>query len=269
MSDSVKIPGQPSGAEAPANQQQQANQPAGGERPAWLPEKFKTPEDMAKAYGELETKLGQSGQQQQQQQQQQTQPGQQNQQQPNKNEEPGKKGSLEINKTQQQADPFAKFEEEFSANGKLSDESYTELAAQHGLSRQHVDAFITGLQAQAERDQTALLEPIGGREAFDAMAQWAGQNLNDEELSAFNKVITSGDLHSAKLAVQGLHARYVQENGHPAARRIEGDRGAMGNGAQPFSSWHDFQQAIRDPRYKSGDKAFHAEVDRRLAVSNL
>ena len=29
------------------------------ERPEWLPEKFNTPEDMAKAYGELENKLGQ------------------------------------------------------------------------------------------------------------------------------------------------------------------------------------------------------------------
>ena len=30
------------------------------ERPTWLPEKFKNAEDMAKAYGELENKLGQS-----------------------------------------------------------------------------------------------------------------------------------------------------------------------------------------------------------------
>ena len=29
-------------------------------RPEWLPEKFKNAEDMAKAYGELESKLGQS-----------------------------------------------------------------------------------------------------------------------------------------------------------------------------------------------------------------
>lgn len=35
--------------------------PAGtGERPEWLPEKFKTPEDLAKSYKELEGKLGKS-----------------------------------------------------------------------------------------------------------------------------------------------------------------------------------------------------------------
>ena len=28
------------------------------DRPEWLPEKFSSPEDMAKAYGELESKLG-------------------------------------------------------------------------------------------------------------------------------------------------------------------------------------------------------------------
>ncbi len=32
--------------------------PEQSERPEWLPEKYKTPEDLAKAYGELETKLG-------------------------------------------------------------------------------------------------------------------------------------------------------------------------------------------------------------------
>ena len=30
------------------------------DRPEWLPEKFKSPEDMSKAYSELEKKLGQS-----------------------------------------------------------------------------------------------------------------------------------------------------------------------------------------------------------------
>ena len=30
------------------------------DRPEWLPEKFKTPEDMSKAYSELEKKLGQA-----------------------------------------------------------------------------------------------------------------------------------------------------------------------------------------------------------------
>ena len=32
--------------------------PSEPDRPDWLPEKFKTPEDLAKSYGELEKKLG-------------------------------------------------------------------------------------------------------------------------------------------------------------------------------------------------------------------
>ena len=39
-----------------AEQQTQAE--AGTDRPEWLPEKFKTPEDFAKSYGELEKKIG-------------------------------------------------------------------------------------------------------------------------------------------------------------------------------------------------------------------
>jgi len=35
-----------------------SDNPPSGDRPEWLPEKYATPEDLAKAYGELETKLG-------------------------------------------------------------------------------------------------------------------------------------------------------------------------------------------------------------------
>lgn len=38
--------------------EQQTKTEAGTDRPEWLPEKFKTPEDFAKSYGELEKKLG-------------------------------------------------------------------------------------------------------------------------------------------------------------------------------------------------------------------
>jgi len=39
---------------APAKTAPESPPPAPAERPAWLPEKFKTPEDLVKSYGELE-----------------------------------------------------------------------------------------------------------------------------------------------------------------------------------------------------------------------
>ena len=43
---------------AKGEQLEQNNNPNQEERPDWLPEKFKTPEDMANAYSNLEKKMG-------------------------------------------------------------------------------------------------------------------------------------------------------------------------------------------------------------------
>jgi hypothetical protein len=37
----------------------------------------------------------------------------------------------------------------------------------------------------------------------------------------------------------------------------------------PFKSMQELARAQSDPRYRSGDKAYHQEIDRRLAVSNI
>ena len=50
MSETITITEAETGPEAP-QEEAQDNQ---SERPEWLPEKFKTPEDLAKSYSELE-----------------------------------------------------------------------------------------------------------------------------------------------------------------------------------------------------------------------
>ena len=62
MADYQKVEiNEPTQAEIEPNQQQatEAEEPqAQQERPEWLPEKFESAEDLAKAYGELESKMG-------------------------------------------------------------------------------------------------------------------------------------------------------------------------------------------------------------------
>ena len=36
-----------------------------------------------------------------------------------------------------------------------------------------------------------------------------------------------------------------------------------------FKSMQELARAQVDPRYRSGDKAYHEEIDRRLSVSNI
>jgi len=101
---------------------------------------------------------------------------------------------------------------------------------------------------------------------YDAMAEWANENLPQEEIDAFDEVVTGGSISQAKLAVQGLYARYQNEVG--AKPKLT--QGAVsGVSTMPFKSMQELARAQSDPRYKSGDKAYHEEIDRRLSVSNI
>ena len=58
MSESLIGQGQEQQAEAPVEAAVEAPAAPTGDRPEWLPEKYKTPEDLAKGYKELESKIG-------------------------------------------------------------------------------------------------------------------------------------------------------------------------------------------------------------------
>lgn len=144
-------------------------------RPAWLPAKFKTPEDLAKAYAALERKLG-------------ARPS---------------APSLDIEA----------MEREFAETETLSDEAY-EALARVGVPRHVVDAYIEGQLEKGERIRRDLLDLAGGEQRFEAMRNWAEAALAPEDVEAFDGAL-SGTPQQARLAVQGLMQAYEQENGKP------------------------------------------------------
>ena len=204
------------------------------DRPEWLPEKFNSAEDMAKAYSELEKKIGQP-------------------QEKNDNSETVGEGQETIQNASV----------EFFEKGELSEDTY-EALAKAGLSRELVDSYVAGQSALIQNEQDAIRNVAGND--YDKMSEWAGKNLSDDEMKAYNDAVTSGTIDQAKFAVSGLYARYKAENGNQPTLTMGN---TAGSGSMPFSDMQDVRRAMSDPRYKAGDKAYHAEVDRRLAVSNL
>jgi len=204
------------------------------DRPEWLPEKFNSVEDMAKAYSELEKKIGQP-------------------QEKNDNSETVSEGQETIQNASV----------EFFEKGELSEDTY-EALAKAGLSRELVDSYVAGQSALIQNEQDAIRNVAGND--YDKMSEWAGKNLSDDEMRAYNDAVTSGTIDQAKFAVSGLYARYKAENGNQPTLTMGN---TAGSGSMPFSDMQDVRRAMSDPRYKAGDKAYHAEVDRRLAVSNL
>jgi len=230
---------------APSNSAPAANT----ERPSWLPEKFNSPEDLAKSYAELESKLGQS-------------------QQPNNpapaNPAPASEQAVTDGLTRAGLN-IADFQAEYDKNGgKLSDDSYAKLQ-QAGYSRDFVNDYIRGQEALAEKQAEEVFKEVGGAKEFAKVTAWAKANLPRAELDAFNRVIDTAPVDALRFAVLGLHSKYVAANGREP-RLINGSE--PGNATAGFASRHEMVEAMRDPRYKK-DEAYRAQVTQRLGASTF
>ena len=104
------------------------------DRPEWLPEKFKSPEDMAQAYAELEKKLGQAPKED-------TEESEQVEEKAEDDEEQSKENTSEAYKAVAEAS-----KEFFENDGQLSEETYNALE-KAGLPRDLVDSYAAGQQA--------------------------------------------------------------------------------------------------------------------------
>jgi len=221
------------------------------DRPDWLPEKFKTPEDMSKAYSELEKKLGQAPKED----------AQEAEQVEEKAEDETVQSEEGVSEAYQAVAEASK--EFFENDGQLSEETYNALE-KAGLPRDLVDSYAAGQQALLSSEEGQIKAVAQGN--YDAMAEWANENLPQEEIDAFDEAVTGGTISQAKLAVQGLYARYQNEVG---AKPNLTQGSVNGVSTMPFKSMQELARAQSDPRYKSGDKAYHEEIDRRLAVSKI
>lgn len=220
-------------------------------RPEWLPEKFQSVEDMAKAYVELEAKLGAKPQDNPQ-----TDPanvGDTNQDGQNPEQALNERG-LDL----------STFTAEFNAKGELSADSYAKLAAA-GFDKGIVDNYINGQKAVAAQYETSVVSEVGGSEKYSEMRTWAKANMSDAEINAYNAAVSSGDVAQAKLAVLGLSAKFSKAVGSEP-RLVQGRTSLASEDV--FESTAQLTEAMRNPRYRN-DPAYRAKVQAKLARSNV
>lgn len=224
-----------------AGQQPAAKDAPAGDRPAWLPENFKTPEEMAASYKELQAKLTKTSQ------------------------EAPKTPAVDPTTKLSQAD-VSNLSNEYRANGKLSDETYKSLAGK-GLSKETVDNYIEGQKARVQQSIQTLADHVGSKDALDSLIGWAGTALTEQEITAANKVLSSGDVDAAKVVLDGLKSRYVAANGSEPAL-VKGQGVGQQGDVKPFRSNAEVTAAMSDKRYKT-DEAYRNDVVMRLSVSNF
>lgn len=222
---------------------------------AVLPEKFKgkSAAEIAKAYEELEAKLGKKKDDEE------TSEEEDTSEQETTDESTEQDGETKDN-------PFQEFFDEFLDTGEVSEESYKKLAEQ-GFPKEMVDVYVDGYKLQVDQALASAHEIVGGEQEYNDMVEWASTNLSQADLDAYTKQLAGGDTQW-EIALRGMHSKFVN-SGDRDVQRIRGDKGGndLTTGLKPFKTQAQVTEAMTDPRYRK-DPAYQQEVKDRLAISD-
>jgi hypothetical protein len=233
----------PTGVAVDVNADAPAEQTPADSRPEWLPEKFQSAEDMAKAYGELEKRMGAKA------------PAAEA-------EAPAAPDEATAAAAKAAGVDFDALTTEYAENeGALTDATLKDLEAR-GISRTAVDAYVRGQQALADQLTGSLAEQVGGKEQMDEILTWAQTGLSREQAEAYNAVVAAGNPEAVRMAFAGLAALHTQAHGK-APKLVQGATTSRTSEDAPFTANAQVIDAMRDPRYAK-DPAYRAQVARRL-----
>ena len=175
-------------------------------------------------------------------------------------------------------DPF-KISAEFHKNeGEIPEDMYQSLL-DAGLSKNAVDSYLTGRAAEmgyiegeegaaeelAQEEVKGIRDSIGGDEAYSKMVSWALDNLSRPEIEAFNEATNTMSGPQLSMMVQGLYTRY--QNAMGVEPTLYSGRTAT-SGPTPYRSTAEVVTAMSDPRYGK-DVTYTEDVQRRLAGSDV
>ena len=224
------------------------------EQEGLLAGKYKSAEELEKAYKELESKLGQQDS-------------------PEKAEpEP----EPEPTSLSDNANVITDASDEFYANnGKLSPETIQKF---QGMSSSDlVNAYLevtkspdwqaappAQVQDVTESQINEVKNFAGGEQEYQSMVQWAGQNLDAQAIKAFDDIVASGSIETIKFAVSGLKSQYLNAVGYEG-KMIQGK--AVRETGDVFRSQAELVAAMSDRRYDN-DPAYRQDVIEKLERSD-
>ena len=218
--------------------------------------KYKSAQELEKAYMELQSKLG----------------------------EQEEKGETEVAEKEPEDKPtlsegatlITSATDEYYANGnKLTPETLQKFSSMS--SQDLINAYMEVQQLpeyqQAQQTPVEITDAqvnqiknaAGGEAAYSNIINWAKSNLEAEQINAFDDVVNTGSVQAINLAVAGLKAQYDNANG------VEGRMGtgkAPTNSGDVFRSQQELVAAMNDVRYDR-DPAYRQDVIEKLDRSNL
>ena len=215
--------------------------------------KYKSAEELEKAYKELEAKLGEKPEQAE----------------PEPEPEPT---TLSDN-----ANIITSASDEYYQNdGKLSPETLQKFS--NMSSQDLVNAYLEVTKSPdwqaappsevadiSDAQINQVKNSAGGEAAYQNMVQWAGANLDAKSIEAFDQIINTGSLDAINFAVKGLKSQYDAANGVEGTM-VQGK--AAPNRGDVFRSQAELVAAMSDRRYDN-DPAYRQDVIEKLDRSDL
>ena len=236
------------------------------EQEGLLAGKYKTAEELERAYGELQRKLGEKD-----------------------NQDSGPSDEVEVPETEEVSEEEREVtevsegaqlitdasDEYWENDGKLTPETIEKFSSMS--SKDLVNAYMelqsNNPDALGGGDDVADISNqqinevknfAGGEQAYSDLINWAGNNLDQKSIDAFDSIVNTGSVDAIKIAVQGLKAQYQETNGY---------EGKMYTGKAPvqpkdaFRSQAELVAAMSDRRYDN-DPAYRQDVIAKLERSD-
>ena len=229
--------------------------------------KFKSVEDLAASYKELEGKLGAATEEDQAE---------------TSEQEETETTESDFDAEEYYGDGLASVLEEvgidpqeisnrFAETGEINDDDYTKLG-EAGFSKQVIDTYLDGLRNGgvtgediASAQIQGIKDSVGGDDNYSKMVAWAVDNLPANEVNEFNSLTETGNATAIKFAVQGLYSQY--NNAMGVEPNLVTGRASQ-SGPAPFRSTAEVVTAMSDPRYGK-DVTYTEDVQRRLGGSDV
>ena len=219
--------------------------------------KFKSAEDLEKAYLELQKKLGSKEE--------------------DESAPTDDDSAPDDSAPEEEPSPVSKrvdflkeaSEEYYSNDNELKPETIQKLKEMP--SEELIEAYLElqksnpVAKAQPLSDDAAktIVDSVGGQDAYNDTLSWAADNLKPEEVAAYDNVVNSGNKDAIFFAVQALNQRYKDSVGFEG-QQISGR--APKSTVKGFRSNAELANAISDPRYRN-DPAYRYDIEQKLAAS--
>lgn len=157
--------------------------------------------------------------------------------------------------------------------GQDISEHYDTLAETFNVPRQVVENYVSKAQAApaaqaaglTEADTAQLKAMVGGEEGFQQLSSWAQQNLDPAELADYNAVVDSGNKQAISWALKAIQAKIAGVAAPAEPKLISGGRPPA---VEKFESKQQVLDAM-SKRNEKGQKLYEVDDAYRQKVREL